>query len=493
MPTIPPQAAVAWLLIAAATWIPRGASAYSVPLNDLTFWGRAASTSTCAAGFSQCKGANFPSNFCCSASTTCNVLAGNTTILCCPSGENCSLINPITCDLSQQNADTNPDAAIKTTALNGVLTRCGSGTCCPFGYSCDTSNLCTLNVDQNAAPLQTVAPPPAATSAKPPPTTSKSVPHTTTQPTNAGVTVAEASTKTSVASSPTGATAGTTGADANESAVANADDKSGGGSASKASIVGGVIGGLAGLLLVGAAVWFFCGRRLRRHSVSSSGSGGLRQNPNDLAEINKLSRSTSSFGNIINNPLSISSPKPQNETTAFRTDFIRKMPMSPDQTSRPTTPAGRSTAPGGPLGISSSGYTTNASPLSASTAPGVAVTVTPPQPAPLAQRQQQQQSKPVPIAPIRGMRGAPLSRQQREPSTEEINVGVDPSIIGLAGSFGLSPPEAVAPLRLHTTSTGTRRNDRMTTFSSLMMAADLDPERPYVQGSAQSSPASRQR
>ncbi|CAK7225503.1 hypothetical protein SEUCBS140593_005925 [Sporothrix eucalyptigena] len=513
----------AWLLIAAAFWTSRTANALSIPVNALSLFERAATaSSSCSAGFDQCTGFNFPSDFCCSSGSVCNALAGNTTLLCCPEGQSCESINPITCDISAQNAELHPEAPIKTTALNGVLTKCGSS-CCPFGYNCNGNNLCILENNQNAAPLQNV---PTTTASTTTATTSSTSAKTTSTQTAAAqttavqssgaqsVTVAVATTQ-ATATNGASPTSSRTGTDSNESAVASADDKSNGGK-STASIVGGVIGGLAGLLLIGAAFWFLCGRRLRRGGAGSGGSinsgngggrlgSGMRQRDpmNFLSDTNKPTRSTSSFGNIINNPLSISSPKPQGDATAFRTDFIRKLPSS-HETSRPTTPASSTI---GTIGLNGRQPASVASPLSLNLDRNLPAPPSPSPPPLILQRPRDSMS----VAPIRGMRSSPPRQHQpREPSMEEINIGADPSIMGFGGNFTISPPGTLLPpsraaaattaLASVTSNTGSsqtgnrdRSNDRMTTFSSLLQAADIDPERPFVLNSVQSSPAPRRR
>ncbi|KIH95078.1 hypothetical protein SPBR_03465 [Sporothrix brasiliensis 5110] len=551
----------AWLLAAAASWTTiQTANALSIPVNNFgaAIFDRA--TSGCASGFSTCPGFTLPSSFCCPANSVCNVLAGNTTLLCCPTGQNCTVINPITCDLSQQDPETHPEAPIKTSALNGVMTKCGDS-CCPFGYNCNGNGLCVMQTNQNAAPLQNVPTTTATKAGTSTATTSTKSSSKSTSTASASLaqaggaqmtTTADSSvtvavytgTDTATAAAPTrtDGSSGTSGTGVSESAVASADDKSNG--ASAASIAGGVVGGLAGVLLMGAAVWFLCGRRLTRGGSGGGGGGaggrgggsrlgsGMKQRDpmNFMSDANKLNRSTSSFGNIINNPLSISSPKPQGDATAFRTDFIRKPPFSGDY-SRPVTPA---SSFGGGIGssgdapsstVGSVGYPNGRAAQQQKgkpSPPGANLdrelpSPPSPSPPPLALRQARDS---ISVPPIRGMRTLPPRVQQpkhqpREPSTEEINVGVDPSIIAFGGNFAISPPGTLLPpgrAAAATTTNNTagngnsytltasdaaqqrnRSNDRLTTFSSLLQAANLDPQRPYVPNSVQSSPASRRR
>ncbi|KAL4973184.1 hypothetical protein BDW66DRAFT_142722 [Aspergillus desertorum] len=93
---------------------------------------------TCSGSSQKCSGAGMPDNFCCSSSSTCIALDGGSSVICCPEGQDCSYIQPITCDLTKQNASLHPDNVIKTTRLDGNLPTCGNA-CCPFGYTCQGS------------------------------------------------------------------------------------------------------------------------------------------------------------------------------------------------------------------------------------------------------------------------------------------------------------------------------------------------------------------
>ncbi|KAF4636087.1 hypothetical protein G7Y89_g1983 [Cudoniella acicularis] len=65
-------------------------------------------------------------------------------------GQDCTVIQPIPCDITQQNATLHPDNLLKTTALSATLPTCGTN-CCPFGYSCN-GTVCEQNAAQNVAP-----------------------------------------------------------------------------------------------------------------------------------------------------------------------------------------------------------------------------------------------------------------------------------------------------------------------------------------------------
>lgn len=93
--------------------------------------------------YTPCGDSNLPSNFCCPPSTKCIPLNNATSIICCPSGQDCQYIQPITCDIAQQNASTHPQNPIHNTNLSASLATCGDS-CCPDGYSCQNDR-CAMN------------------------------------------------------------------------------------------------------------------------------------------------------------------------------------------------------------------------------------------------------------------------------------------------------------------------------------------------------------
>lgn len=121
------------------------------------------SDNTCPTDYTQC-GSGLPSGFCCASGSSCLSLAGATTVLCCPSGEDCAQIEPITCNISVQNATAYPTLAVHTTNLTGQLPTCGSG-CCPFGYTCSSSggNVCVRTKEEDTLITATKSAPPMAT------------------------------------------------------------------------------------------------------------------------------------------------------------------------------------------------------------------------------------------------------------------------------------------------------------------------------------------
>jgi len=250
------------------------ASATAIPPSEL--FNRQA---ICPASYSSCSFASLPANFCCPTEQTCMALAGNTTLLCCPKGSDCAKIKTIGCDVSLQDAVRQPLSLVKTTALTSTLPRCGDR-CCPFGYSCQEGE-CVKDRDQNTPP-----PPGTATTAKP-----------TSAPTNS-----PSSPSGPVRSTPVAADPGAQPTDSADSAAAGSGEEtnqsSGGPSG---AVIGGVIGGVfAAIFLI---VLITCVLFKRKKKVEDAPSL-------------KLTRSSSSFGNIISNPIIV-------EGRAMRSDFNR--------------------------------------------------------------------------------------------------------------------------------------------------------------------------
>ncbi|KAI5306619.1 hypothetical protein KEM56_000051 [Ascosphaera pollenicola] len=86
---------------------------------------------------------SFPPDFCCPNTTTCQSADNGSTLICCPNGRNCSVIEAINCDINLQNATAVPKSVIKTTRLNDDLPKCGDA-CCPFGYGCTDEGYCRV-------------------------------------------------------------------------------------------------------------------------------------------------------------------------------------------------------------------------------------------------------------------------------------------------------------------------------------------------------------
>lgn len=196
---------------------------------------------------SQC-GSSFPSAFCCPASTTCTALnddngAGGqaTSVICCPEGQDCKFIRPITCDINQQNATLHPSNAIHTTNLTATLETCGSE-CCPLGYKCQ-SGLCAMiaSNDTSGSGSSTTSAAPSSTSI----------------------------------STPTGGSVTSGLGPAETSATATPLSEKGGGGANKGAIAGGVIGGIAlGILLTILGVWLWRKRQASEKNPRYSGDFG---------------------------------------------------------------------------------------------------------------------------------------------------------------------------------------------------------------------------
>ena len=378
---------------------------------------------TCAASGGIACPVGVPESFCCPTGNSCIALAGNTTALCCPGDPStCATIRTIPCDVSLMNVAAFPSSNVKSTALTSRLPTCGQR-CCPFGFSCNANQQCVMDKDQSSPPAGAVAPgTPGSPATTLPPAATTPATTATPFPLGAGTTSAnQAPTTSAEPPADNNQTFNTTG-----------------------MIIGIIVGVIGGLALA-ATLLFVCYRRRRHPRDSNARGSGL---PGGNEKGHRHNSSTSSFGNIISDPI------PQGPMS--RTDFILKTPTS--------TGGGRLST----MFQQRGGNSPDTSPTDA--------------------RGGRQQTFPAPstperayggsaaVPPIRAMRNSGIAykvgrapqpvtpRLQREPSSESINVFADPSTVG--------------------------RDRRNTTFTDLMEEADLSGvmNHGYVPKSAQNTP-----
>ncbi|KAL2123230.1 hypothetical protein VTJ04DRAFT_3685 [Mycothermus thermophilus] len=286
----------------AASLLAAHAATSAIPLHNLF-----TRQSTCAATFNRCQNDGFPDYFCCPAGQTCISLAGNTTLLCCPKGT-CEIIQPVPCDISLQDGERNPEAVIKTTALGGTMKRC-AGQCCPFGYSC-LDDECVKDKDQNAVPIQTAKPTSTSTNRVEQPTATSSS-SSSPVPTNAPG-LSDGSEENEDGEDDNSSNNNNEPANSNDGNDAASEEASN--NPSPAGVIaGGVIAGLAILLATIAGIYFI----LKKKSKLPAFLGGKKHDGSPKGP--KFSRSTSSFGNLISNPIVA-------ENSTFRSDFARGSP-----------------------------------------------------------------------------------------------------------------------------------------------------------------------
>ncbi|GFF35574.1 hypothetical protein IFM61606_02117 [Aspergillus udagawae] len=144
---------------------------------------------SCPASYEQCNNSNLPSSFCCPSTSTCVSLDNGSSAICCPSGQSCAFIEPITCDVSQQNATLHPKAVVKTIRLGDTLPKCGNS-CCPFGYSCQSNSICAMSTSTSAIATGSIS----------------SLPTTTSNPSSASTKASTDSTASTTSTAPTTAT-----------------------------------------------------------------------------------------------------------------------------------------------------------------------------------------------------------------------------------------------------------------------------------------------
>lgn len=133
---------------------------------------------TCPKSYKRCEDAKL-SSFCCPLSSTCIGLDDYSSVICCPKGQTCAYVEPITCDLKQQDAALCPTNSVKTTRLYDELPECG-GFCCPFGYECH-GGLCALNNSTSATAASTTSSSESTTKSESPTKFATSTTPTTTE------------------------------------------------------------------------------------------------------------------------------------------------------------------------------------------------------------------------------------------------------------------------------------------------------------------------
>ncbi|KAI9809728.1 MAG: hypothetical protein M1825_000161 [Sarcosagium campestre] len=114
--------------------------------------------------FTSCSGSKLPSNFCCPADSQCIALNDDTSMICCPSGQDCRFIKPITCDITLQNATAHPGNPVQSIDLETSLAKCGTGNddCCPQGYNCQDGGCVMEDKEQKKLPKSSTSAPASA-------------------------------------------------------------------------------------------------------------------------------------------------------------------------------------------------------------------------------------------------------------------------------------------------------------------------------------------
>jgi hypothetical protein len=140
------------------------------PASASILLGRQSTTCSADASLSVCNN-GLPSSWCCPQGTSCLKLNNTITdvVICCPntSTNQCQNIQPISCDISLQDPNLYPKAAVHVGNTSLTLPQCGtSGSCCPIGYDCLVTtagnSICQIKAS-STSPQSSAAP--AATSA----------------------------------------------------------------------------------------------------------------------------------------------------------------------------------------------------------------------------------------------------------------------------------------------------------------------------------------
>ncbi|KAG9237594.1 hypothetical protein BJ875DRAFT_369626 [Amylocarpus encephaloides] len=360
--------------------------------------------------YSRCVGTNLPRNFCCPSGSSCLELAGSTTLLCCPLGTNCSSIQPINCDITQQNITLHPSNVLKTTALTVALPQC-AGKCCPFGFAC-TGNVCQQEPDQAKVPTGTSSS--SSSSSQSAPTTTSGAPSASSpNASTTGSSIAIVPTAPASTSCPSNTPSTIPSAQCNKFPVS--------------AVLAGFFPGLAlGIILTLASV---CLLGARRRSASRRKSG-------------------SSFGNI-------SDPQPAMPND-MRTDFLRKQPLTPSTAAAGST---RSRSRSSRSQQVRSLFKKSPAPTQSTfVAPSSTAMETPREPPPLNVHRHIPRTEP-PVTP----------KLQREPSYENINIFADGDTASALRQQSTPTKGLAPPRRLDIDG----RMSQQTTFTDMMESSGL--------------------
>ncbi|KAF4986273.1 hypothetical protein FDECE_16037 [Fusarium decemcellulare] len=367
-----------------------------IPLRLLLFTALCASTTsampashlfsrqdTCDADQISCN-SSLADNFCCPKSSSCMLLAGETTAMCCPKGNTCDTIKPITCDIRGQDIKQFPNAPVMTVVFNVDLEKCGNN-CCPFGYSCKDGERCVLDSDQSEVPEGAELP-------------------------SASSSAAPSATSTEASSDKTVSTTGVPSSAGDSDEEEPKPDNSG---PATTSVIGGVVGGCIILLIIAIVVFLYFRRK-------NKGKGPGSEKGSHLYGSRRAS-SEASFGNIISEPII--------QPNSYRADFILKTPSQDSRRSsiptRQLSNASRIQAPPPRIRISIPNPfdSPNPSPNNNSAQPSPA-------------DDESLRHGNVRLPPIRAMKASShCSRRpgtgelEREPSSECINVFADPNTV----------------------------------------------------------------
>ncbi|KAL4911996.1 hypothetical protein BDW62DRAFT_36325 [Aspergillus aurantiobrunneus] len=329
---------------------------------------------TCSASSQKCGDVGLPDNFCCSSSSTCIGIDGGSSVICCPEGQDCTYIQPITCDVTKQDASLHPDNVVKTTRLDDDLPTCGNA-CCPFGYSCQ-GNFCARDDTASSTSTSTTT----SSTATSPESPESSTTTTAEAETDSPLPIADDLSTITVGDSTASSTMPTSTLSQQSAASSNnlSETKSTCPTFPTNAVLAGffpgsIFGAVAALLLM------VCIRRRRRN-----------EHPQD----EKVCPNT--FRNSTGTLVGISEPIPSDESS-FRTDFLlRRNPTRNSEGSRSVLQRSRSRV--------RSLFSGSPKPTAA---PAEDIPAVPPVPA---------------VLPL------PLTPRQRQPSTESIRVYTPPGV-----------------------------------------------------------------
>ncbi|KAI1828409.1 hypothetical protein F4861DRAFT_181199 [Xylaria intraflava] len=256
----------------------------------------------------KCGDADWPvivNGMCCNKDKDPVELAGGTTLLCCPHGADCTIIEPLSCNLTLYNphpVGLNPPN-VSTIYTDGELPPCGLG-CCAWGYNCNESehsfDVCVMDDDQSYQPdgepaISTISTSTSTSSAS----TAVSISTSGLSSTFSSATLAISTTKTEDQQT-------------TQSAIASVKPVEGAaaGGLGKHAIAGIAIGAFAFVALAGGVVYLLW--RLRQQRKANSGNNNTGSN---ISTVNSPNTEPNSAG-----------PQPSTATTSDEPEKAAELP-----------------------------------------------------------------------------------------------------------------------------------------------------------------------
>lgn len=296
------------LASARVVWIPAtfDPSEHSASVIQASLLPRDQSTVTCGSGY--------PQDFTCPASSTClplNTTASAQAVLCCPTGQTCNVIAPISCDRSKQNATSSPSSQLHADPTMELQT-CGSD-CCPMGYECQKGQCYAMHSEALTS----------STAPTSPTTSGPSATHASSQATTIDTSSSSLTSAIEVSTSTAAIDSAVSSQDGGPMSVSNGDSGTSPDFSGSSFAAGFVPGIFLGAFLCAALLFFLFHKkqRARRTYIDSEKADDAQLSRDTLTDLGTLSRRPTMHGRSISEPVT-----DLEAGNGHRTDFLRSTP-----------------------------------------------------------------------------------------------------------------------------------------------------------------------